>query len=266
LIALTIGLGLLVNEVYAWLPTLARVILEFAAGLLPSEDRERYAEEWLAEWECHRRHGRGLYMVAWSLSLVPWAAVRRLGDRFGILVGSSLVPLGMGTTLFATHDPSSASVGGKALAWAFAAAVIVLASALFADPRLERPWLVGTGAFLLGLAVTGEALLLRLPSESVTLWIRVGLVFIAPGLFAIGIWSLTHGRAKRWFCAGIVMIAVGATIAGLAECQAARLLSGSDGLWSGSSWLSGAGALLAAATAPMLLKVVNGVGPTPANT
>lgn len=42
-------LGLIVNELYGWLPWLGARLVRRAARFLPDEYRERYEEEWLAE-------------------------------------------------------------------------------------------------------------------------------------------------------------------------------------------------------------------------
>jgi hypothetical protein len=45
---ISLAVGLLLYELYAWLPRISEMVLAWAVSTLPPKDRERYREEWLA--------------------------------------------------------------------------------------------------------------------------------------------------------------------------------------------------------------------------
>jgi lipopolysaccharide/colanic/teichoic acid biosynthesis glycosyltransferase len=64
-------LGLIVNELYGWLPWLGARLVRRAARFLPDEYRERYEEEWLAELQALPT--RGLASVFFAVSTLVGA-------------------------------------------------------------------------------------------------------------------------------------------------------------------------------------------------
>jgi lipopolysaccharide/colanic/teichoic acid biosynthesis glycosyltransferase len=69
-IALTI-LGLIVNDLWAWLPWCAKRLIHRAARFLPFEGRDRYEEEWLAELDA--LPAKGITSVLFALRVLAKA-------------------------------------------------------------------------------------------------------------------------------------------------------------------------------------------------
>lgn len=68
LVVIPLVVGLVVNEMFAWLPYIGKGVTCATVRLLPVDVRSVYREEWLAEIDACGP--RGLYALMWSLSLV----------------------------------------------------------------------------------------------------------------------------------------------------------------------------------------------------